>query len=224
MILALDGALGPFSAALFDPSGARRSRTARGEGHDALERGLALIARTLDATPWEAIERIAVGAGPGSFTGVRIAVSYAKAIAFARRLPLVGVSSYDALDDEDEPPTVAIVSGRPGVICARIGHGESAVVACGRIDDVVSRIAAALGSGEDLVAITLAGDAREVSAALEARGYRVIVRPTPDDPPALRIARRGAHRAPAVSPHAVHPDFGELPATTAPTRGTSTSS
>lgn len=39
---------------------------------------------------------IVVGLGPGSFTGVRIALSAAKALAFAWKLPLVGVSSLQA--------------------------------------------------------------------------------------------------------------------------------
>ncbi len=41
-------------------------------------------------------EGIAVGIGPGSFTGVRIALSAAKALAFAWKVPLVGVSSLQA--------------------------------------------------------------------------------------------------------------------------------
>ncbi len=41
-------------------------------------------------------EGIAVGIGPGSFTGVRIALSAAKALAFAWNVPLVGVSSLRA--------------------------------------------------------------------------------------------------------------------------------
>ncbi len=42
------------------------------------------------------VSGIAVGLGPGSYTGVRIAVSAAKAFAFARRIPVVGVSSLEA--------------------------------------------------------------------------------------------------------------------------------
>jgi len=41
------------------------------------------------------IELIAVGTGPGSFTGVRIAVSTARALAQALAAPLVGVGTHD---------------------------------------------------------------------------------------------------------------------------------
>ena len=40
---------------------------------------------------------IAVAIGPGSFTGLRVGLSYAKGIAAARKIPIVGVSSLDAL-------------------------------------------------------------------------------------------------------------------------------
>ncbi|SRR5579875_249497 len=40
---------------------------------------------------------VAVGIGPGSFTGVRIGLSYAKGVAFAVRCPIAGVSSLDSL-------------------------------------------------------------------------------------------------------------------------------
>lgn len=42
------------------------------------------------------IDLIAVGQGPGSYTGVRIAVTAAKTLAWAWRKPLVGVSSLEA--------------------------------------------------------------------------------------------------------------------------------
>jgi len=40
---------------------------------------------------------IAVGTGPGSFTGLRIGLSYAKGLVFASRAKIVGVPSLDAL-------------------------------------------------------------------------------------------------------------------------------
>jgi tRNA threonylcarbamoyladenosine biosynthesis protein TsaB len=63
------------------------------------------------------LEAVAFGAGPGSFTGLRIACGIAQGIAFARSLPVCGVSSLEALAEEcGAPRVVACLDARMGEV------------------------------------------------------------------------------------------------------------
>jgi tRNA threonylcarbamoyladenosine biosynthesis protein TsaB len=212
-ILALDAALGGFSAALDD--GTRLSVASSGKA-DALENGLSRLAELLEGAGLRLrqLDRLAVGVGPGSFTGVRIAVAYAKSLAYAAGIPLVGVSSYDALEPETAPlPVLTVVRGRRGVICARLRDGAGPRTACGPVAGVLEQL---LFGKPGLVHI--AGNTEDVFSEIAERGWSVRVLPPRADVPAVAIVQLARSRVPSPSPHALAPDYGEQPAVTVPKR------
>jgi len=209
LLLALDGALGVFSAAAigFDESDSH-VRAASAAGGDALERGLALVENVLAGCTLSDVAMLAVTTGPGSFTGLRIALSYAKSLAFARDLPLVGVSSFDVVEPDDvTPPFAAFVSGRKGLSCARFRSSDETVVECGPDDDVAAALARRLAGGATLAC---AGAAEGVLAGLGERGIIVCPCPSSESPPALALARKALRRTPARNPHSVRADYGNV--------------
>jgi tRNA threonylcarbamoyl adenosine modification protein YeaZ len=209
VILALDGALGAFSVALARDDGTPvETRTAAPNA--ALEEGLQLVTEVLAGAGLGSVTKIAVGTGPGGFTGLRIALSYAKSLAYARGLPLAGISSYDAVEmPATRPPSLAVVRGRPGVACARLREeGGLTTTWCGSDEELAGRVAERLAPGR----IACAGDAAGVVRALGERGFTVRVTTSLADTPAARIAALAATAPAAASPHAVRADYGERPA------------
>ena len=43
------------------------------------------------------IEQVVVGMGPGPFTGLRVGIAFARTFAMARRIPVIGICSLDAI-------------------------------------------------------------------------------------------------------------------------------
>jgi tRNA threonylcarbamoyladenosine biosynthesis protein TsaB len=96
-ILALDTSTEACSAAVMTERGVFGAFEEVGRGH--AEQILAMIDDVLHRAglSLDAIHGIAVGVGPGAFTGIRIGVSVAQGLAFGARLPVVPVTTLEAL-------------------------------------------------------------------------------------------------------------------------------
>ena len=102
IVLGLDTATAATVAGLRLKSGnvlERRDDPPAGSHPGHATRLLAMIAELLEegGVSWQEIERIAVGLGPGTFTGLRVGVATARGLAHSRGIELVGVSSLRAL-------------------------------------------------------------------------------------------------------------------------------
>jgi tRNA threonylcarbamoyladenosine biosynthesis protein TsaB len=165
---------------------------------------------------WGALERIAVGVGPGTFTGLRIGVATARGLAQSLGVPVVGVSTPRVLAEaalhEHAGAALAVIDARRGEAFAaayapdeRGSAGELYPPQALRPEDLRSVPALSEGSREWLAV----GD-----GALRFRGHLEAVEgvAVPADPSPLHRVDAGvlcalAVDAPAGSPETVVPDY-----------------
>lgn len=97
-LLAFDTACDACSVALWrDGTVAARHARAMARGHaEALVPMIALTLREAGAT-FAGLTAVSVTIGPGGFTGLRIGLATARAIALAAHVPAIGVSTFDAI-------------------------------------------------------------------------------------------------------------------------------
>jgi tRNA threonylcarbamoyl adenosine modification protein YeaZ len=148
-----------------------------------------------------ALDRVAVTVGPGSFTGIRVGLSAARAIAVARRIPVAGVSTLAAL------AAPLILRGDHGTVVAAIDalHGSVYVTGYGAggrtilsprhspVRDAVRALGAGplrlTGSGAPMLAI----EAWSMGLQAEVIGERIA-------PDIAYVARLGLAADPASAP------------------------
>jgi len=200
------------------PPGARPRHTTR---------LMALVVDVLAAAgvTWSDVDRIAVGVGPGTFTGLRIGVATAHALARAREIDLVGVSTLHSLASgatgasagEGVLPdaVMAVIDARRGEVfaagwAAAAATRPSAEPVLGPRALTPDALAQAMGA--DRRAWLAVGDgAVEFREALEQAGARI---PEPDSErnrvSAVEHCRLASGLAPEP-PEAIQPEYLRLP-------------
>lgn len=132
-ILGFDTATRSTAVALAGPGGTvleARDDPPRGERPRHVTRLLPLCAELLERAGigFADLDRLAVGVGPGTFTGLRIGVATGRALARAGAIPLVGISTLQslALNALSDPPS-ARAEAVAAVLDARRGEAFAAV-------------------------------------------------------------------------------------------------
>lgn len=206
-VLALDTTLGACSAAV--AHGDPEAPTIRGRyelrEREHAEAIIPMIEAVLTdaSTRYEALNAIAVTTGPGSFTGVRVGIATARALALALDLPVIGATSLEvmarkALDELKDSPDalgIAVDARRAQVYFALFdGRGEVrsapqalAPAAAAELLPRRARVVLA-GGGAELVrrAAANAGEFEAVLPALQPDARvlaRVAMTRTPQDEP-----------------------------------------
>jgi tRNA threonylcarbamoyladenosine biosynthesis protein TsaB len=147
------------------------------------------------------LDAIAIGAGPGSFTGLRIGMATAKGIAFAARRPLWAVSSLAALAEDAACELAGLAEPAGTVIVAALDARRGEVFAGCFRDGVLLAPERVLAPGElagwvDSLAgaapVRFAGDALPAHAVLAPLADRWLLAATPSGQAVAWLALAGA--------------------------------
>jgi tRNA threonylcarbamoyladenosine biosynthesis protein TsaB len=122
-ILAIDTALGACSACVLDssdPAPIAIEQTEMERGH--AEALMPMIERVMAKAEggFSALDRVAVTIGPGSYTGLRVGISAARAIALAAGIPAIGISTLAA----SAAPFIGREGGRVVAAAVDAKHGQ----------------------------------------------------------------------------------------------------
>ena len=120
--LALDTSTSRTSVAVIEDGLVLRSKF----HDDALGHGEVLPRLVAEVIAGLEIDEVIIGMGPGPFTGLRVAISFGQAFAFARNIPWIGICSLDAIayGISDAEFIVATDARRKEVFWARYIHGK----------------------------------------------------------------------------------------------------
>ena len=189
LILGLDTCLSSCSVAVLDGERVLASaREVMARGHQERLAPMAQQVMADAGLAFDRLDRIAVTLGPGSFTGLRVGIAFAKGLALALGLPAVGVGTLEALAAEADGLVFPAIDARRGQLYLQAFEDGRALMAPDALtaEAAAARIAE-LSRGR---AFTLVGSGSPLLAGL-APGATVVAAEGAD---AAHVARLAAGR------------------------------
>ncbi len=117
IVLAIDTCLFACSVAVVDGEQVLARRVEpMSRGHQERLAPLVQEAMAEAGLGFDKLERIGVTVGPGSFTGLRVGLAFAKGLASALSIPAVGIGSLEALADTERGNVVAVLDAKRGQV------------------------------------------------------------------------------------------------------------
>jgi tRNA threonylcarbamoyladenosine biosynthesis protein TsaB len=130
LVLGLDTCLNACSVAVLDGERVLAHVTeAMARGHQERLAPMAQAAMAEAGVPFASLQRIGATVGPGSFTGLRVGVAFAKGLGSALSIPAVGVGSLEALAAEASGLVAAAIDARRDQIYLQVFDDGEALMA-----------------------------------------------------------------------------------------------
>jgi tRNA threonylcarbamoyladenosine biosynthesis protein TsaB len=125
IVLALDTALAAATAVVARDGVVLAARCQpMGRGHQEAIATLTEAAMDESAIAFRDLGRIGVTVGPGSFTGLRVGLAFAKGLALAWKTPLVGIGSLEALATGTSGRVIAAIDAGRGQVYLQSFGGQ----------------------------------------------------------------------------------------------------
>jgi tRNA threonylcarbamoyladenosine biosynthesis protein TsaB len=211
LVLGLDTCLNACSVAVLDADRVLAHESeVMARGHQERLAPMAQRAMQIAGLGFDDLDRIAVTIGPGSFTGLRVGLAFAKGLGAALGLPVIGVGTLEALAAQAEGLVFAALDARRDQVYLQAFDDGRALMApdvlpiptaAARVAELaMGRSATFVGSGGPLLTGVIPGATLLAADGADARQVARLAAGRPATPPRPLYLRAPDAKLPARQP------------------------